>query len=105
MKSKNKILASGVLIAAAVSAPAAAQDGATLYSAKGCIACHGGDAASPINPAYPKLAGQNKQYLVQQIKDIQSGARDNGQTAQMKPIVSGLSDAEIQSIADYLSSL
>jgi len=38
-------------------------------------------------------------------KDIKSGARDNGQTALMKPIVQGLSGAEIEALADYLSSL
>jgi cytochrome c len=47
------------------------------------------EGSAPIISTYPKLAGQNKDYLVQQFKDIQSGARDNA--------------ADIDAIADYLS--
>ena len=82
-----------------------AQDGAKLYAAKACLACHGADAKSPITDVIPKLAGQNKGYLVQQLKDIKSGARANGGTAQMKSIAAGLSDEDISAIAEYLSKL
>ncbi|HEB87734.1 MAG TPA: cytochrome c, partial [Gammaproteobacteria bacterium] len=54
--------------------------------------------------SYPKLAGQNAAYLVTQMKDIKSGARSNGLTAVMKPIIAGVSDDEINAIAHYLSS-
>lgn len=84
---------------------AAAADGEALFEEKGCISCHGPEGAEPTASNYPKLKGQNKEYLIQQIKDIKSGARDNGQTVLMKPIVQGLSDAEIEAVADYLSSL
>lgn len=40
---------------------AVAADGAALYASKGCLACHGPDANTPVMPAYPKLAGQNAQ--------------------------------------------
>jgi cytochrome c len=56
-------------------------------------------------PAYPKLAGQNAQYALNQMKDIKSGARANGQSAAMKGIVMGVSDEEMQAIAEWLSSL
>lgn len=84
---------------------ATAADGEALFKEKGCISCHGAEGAEPTASNYPKLKGQNQEYLVQQIKDIKSGARDNGQTVLMKPIVQGLSDAEIEALADYLSSL
>jgi cytochrome c553 len=54
-------------------------DGAKLYQEKTCVACHGKDAKKPLTPAYPKLAGQNAAYAEQQMKDIKSGARANGQ--------------------------
>jgi len=84
--------------------PQAQLDGATLYLSRGCVACHGVDANTPIMPSYPKLAGQNKDYLVAQMKDIKSGARNNGQTATMKPILSIVSEAEMAAIAGWIAS-
>lgn len=100
------------LIAAAIgvslvglSGTAAAADGAALYKAKTCIACHGADGKAPILPTYPKLAGQNAQYIVNQMKDIKSGARNNGQTAAMKGIMHLVSEEEMTAIAEWLTSL
>ena len=87
------------------SSTAFAADGAALYTAKGCVACHGADAKTPIMPAYPKIAGQSKEYTLQQMKDIKSGARNNGQTAAMKGIVASVSDDDLAAIAEYLSGL
>ena len=58
-----------------------------------------------INDSTPKIAGQNKDYLIQQIKDIKSGARNNGLSIQMKGIVRSLSDEDIAKISEYLSGL
>jgi cytochrome c553 len=89
--------------AAPAPAPAApASEGASLYAAKGCIACHGADANSPIMPAYPKLGGLPSAYTLNQLKDIKSGARNNGQTAAMKGIMASVSDAEMKVLADWL---
>lgn len=82
-----------------------AADGAALYKAKTCIACHGADARTPIMPAYPKLAGQNAAYAIQQMQDIKSGARNNGQTAAMAGIMHLVSDEEIKAIAEWLATL
>ncbi len=92
--------------APAAAAPAAGgADGKTLYAAKGCNACHGADAKTTATPLYPKLAGQSKTYLLNQMKDIKSGNRHNGQTAAMKGIIATVSDAEMEAIAAWLSSL
>ena len=91
-----------------LSSGASALDGGALYKDPkkgGCTACHGKDAKTPIMPMYPKLAGQNEAYLVQQMKDIQSGARNNGQTAAMKGVMHMVNEEEIAAIAKYLSSL
>jgi len=80
-----------------------ALDGAQLYQTKTCLACHGKDAKTPIMPTYPKLAGQNADYALQQMKDIKSGARNNGQTAAMKGVMGPVSDEEMKAIADWLS--
>jgi cytochrome c len=92
-------------LALALAAPAFALDGATLFKEKTCFTCHGKDAKTPIMPNYPKLAGQNAEYALQQMKDIKSGARNNGQTAAMKAVMHLVNDAEMKAIAEYLSKL
>jgi len=82
-----------------------AADGATLYQTKTCTACHGKDGKTPIMPNYPKIAGQNAAYVLQQMKDIKSGARNNGQTAAMKGVMHLVTDEEMQALADYVASL
>ena len=105
----NKL--TGVMMAIALSsiaAPAYSADGAAIYKnpAKGgCSACHGADAKTPIMNTYPKLAGQNEGYLLQQLKDIKSGKRNNGMTAAMKGIMHMVNDEEMAAIAKYLSGL
>jgi len=87
-------------------APALAADGKALYADKGCVACHGEDAKTPLQEGFPKLAGLASDYIVNQIKDIKAGARTNGQSVDsMKPIVEDLSEADAKAIADYLASL
>ena len=80
-------------------------DGAALFVQKQCVACHGKDAKTPIMPNYPNLVGQSAVYAEQQIKDIKSGVRSNGQTAAMKAIVAQVNDDEIHALAEYLHTL
>ena len=84
---------------------AQAADGAELYTTKTCNACHGVDANTPLLPVYPKLAGQNSEYLVNQMRDIKSGTRNNGQSSAMKAIMVMVDDNEMKAIADWLSGL
>lgn len=93
-------------VAFALSAPVFALDGAKLYMEKTCVACHGKDAKTPLKGMpYPKLAGQNAAYAEAQMKDIKSGARNNGQTAAMKGVMHLVSDEEIKVLSIYLSNL
>jgi cytochrome c len=91
--------------AAAPAEEAPVADGATLYKTRTCIACHGPDAKTPILPSYPKLAGQNADYAFQQMKDIKSGARNNGATAAMSGIMHLVTEAEMRVLADYVAGL
>ena len=101
MKTVMTLLATALLASTAIAAP----DGEALYKEKTCNACHGPKADKPLLPNYPKLAGQNAAYAVQQMQDIKSGARANGQTAAMKGVMHLVNDEEIKAIADYLSKL
>jgi cytochrome c553 len=73
----------------------------------GCAACHGADFNSPIDPSYPKLAGQHKDYLVHALKAYQRGA--TALNGRVNPIMNGqvatLTDKEIDDMAAYFHSL
>ncbi len=79
--------------------------GEELYQQRTCVACHGPDAKTPILPVYPKLAGQNPAYLLQQAIDIKSGARANGNTAAMKGVMHLVTEEELKVITDWLGTL
>jgi len=98
-------LAIGLVAGTAFNLAAEELDGAKLYMTKTCFSCHGKDAKTPILPIYPKVAGQNPDYAYNQMLDIKSGARSNGQTAAMKGIMHLVSDEELRAIADWLGSL
>lgn len=93
------------IAALAAGSAIAAQDGAKLYGEKTCNACHGPKGDKPLMPNYPKIAGQQAAYVEQQMKDIKSGARNNGQTAAMKGVMHLVNDEEIKAIAEYVSKL
>ena len=84
---------------------AMAADGKQLYAASACATCHGATGNEPILPTYPKIAGQNRKYLIQQMLDIKDGKRDNGLSAAMSALMTNLKESDIVAIADYLSEL
>lgn len=66
-----------------------------------CAGCHGADGNSPINPLWPKIAGQHPRYIEKQLKDFKSGARTD---ATMAPMASPLNDQQMADLAAYFSS-
>ncbi|WP_415889164.1 c-type cytochrome [Neptuniibacter sp. SY11_33] len=66
-----------------------------------CAACHGENGISAL-PMYPNLAGQKAAYLAKQLRDFKSGARKD---PVMAPMSSTLSDADIDNLSAYYSSL
>ncbi len=93
--------------AAALSSIAFAAQAADVAAGKAkaetvCAACHGKDGNTPIDPSYPKLAGQYRDYLERALLDYKSGARKNAIMAgQSQP----LSRADIENLAAYYASL
>jgi len=65
-----------------------------------CQLCHGkeGEASSSI---YPRLAGQNKNYLIKQLKNFRDGKRKSDTMSEM---AKGLTDAQIEALAEYFAS-
>jgi cytochrome c553 len=68
-----------------------------------CSTCHGPNLKGLKN--VPPLAGRSPSYIVRQLYDMQSGARNGANLAQMKPVVANLSIYDIIDIAAYTASL
>ena len=65
-----------------------------------CGSCHGVDGNSLI-AMNPKLAGQSAKYMVKQLQEFKSGARES---AIMASMVLSLSDQDMEDIAAWYSS-
>jgi cytochrome c len=98
-----------VLAGGALSSEARAEgtvaDGAALYQQRICHTCHGADGNTPLLPMYPKIAGQNAEYALQQMLDIKNGVRTNGQSAAMRAVMQIVSEEELKVLAEYLATL
>jgi cytochrome c553 len=87
------------LSVAGVQAAGNAEAGKTKSAA--CAACHGPDGNSPINPVWPKLAGQHPGYLEKQLMDFKSGNRND---PTMSGMAAPLSEEDMADLAAYFSS-
>ena len=70
-----------------------------------CAACHGPTGAG--NPAanFPSLNGQHATYVKAQLLNFRSGARANDAGRMMRNVAAKMSDAEIDSVAEYIAGL
>ncbi len=90
------LLAASAAFALLASSPA---QSSVPNKAKQCFACHGANGVS-MNPEFPSLAGQNKAYVVKQLKAFKNGDR---KSPIMGPMASGLNDEDMESVAAYFS--
>ena len=80
---------------------------AALLQKAACVSCHGANFSKPIDPSYPKIAGQHKDYLFVALKAYKTEGnpavgRSNGV---MGAIAKQFSNAELKELAAYVSSL
>jgi len=82
-------------------------DVAALLKKANCVSCHGENFSKPIDPTYPKLAGQHADYLYVALKAYQT--QNNPQVGRANPIMGGMSTmyshAELKLLAQYIGSL
>lgn len=104
-----KLLASTLAIAAAVSAPIAAQENKAAAATSDapvsmCIGCHaipGYQASFPLVYRVPKIGGQSPQYIEAALKAYRQGARNH---PSMTAIAKGLTDQQITALAAYYAT-
>lgn len=86
-------------------APSAAV--AALLEKGACISCHGANFSKPIDPSYPKVAGQHADYLYVALKAYTVDG--NKVVGRANPIMAGMAKqytpAELRAISRYLGSL
>lgn len=85
-------------VAATLTLPAFAQDGAATYKAK-CAGCHGADGQGKMGPA---LKGTS--VTADQITEMLTKGNDAKKAPHKKP-VSGLSADDAKAVADYVKTL
>jgi cytochrome c553 len=89
--------------------PSLLEKGQLLYRAgdqergiPACIGCHGpaGQGNGPAN--FPKLGGQNPDYVIAALKAYQTGQRTEGP---MQDIAFKMNDTDMQAVASYIYGL
>jgi cytochrome c553 len=100
-------LGAASLGAASSSFAADVKRGAELAKKYNCASCHGADYNKPIDPSYPKLAGQHADYIAHALRSYKRGGdQPNGRS---NPIMAGfakpLSNQDMIDIGAYLASL
>jgi cytochrome c553 len=78
-----------------------------LLNKAACVSCHGANFSKPIDPAYPKLAGQHADYLFVALKSYKTEGnatwgRSNGVMAGM---AKQFTHAELKELSQYIASL
>lgn len=92
------------------SSPEAAQ-GKSLVARGGCQACHGENFTKPVDASFPKLAGQNGDYLYAALRayKVSENPREKPWIGRTNPIMGGMAaqfnDEQLKTLADYLESL
>ena len=74
-------------------------EGEAMFEALGCVSCHGSGGNS-TDDDIPSLAGRDAEWIIQQLEQFQSGARQNAIMNAMAPMAEGFEN----SIAEYLST-
>ena len=80
---------------------------AALLQKGACVSCHGDNFAKPIDPAYPKIAGQHADYLYVALKSYKADKNPNlgRSNAIMAGVAKQFTNAELKAMAGYIGSL
>lgn len=91
----------------ATKAPEGSAKAAELLTKGGCASCHGANLSKPIDPAYPKIAGQHGDYLYVALRAYKT--TDKPMIGRAHPVMGGIakqfSNADLKVLADYVGSL
>jgi cytochrome c553 len=81
---------------------------AELVTKGGCVACHGANFNKPLDPSYPRIAGQHGDYLFVALKAYKAadkGALVGRTNGVMGGVAAQFSNAELKELANYVAAL
>ena len=78
-----------------------------LLNKANCASCHGANLSKPIDPSYPKLAGQHADYLFVALKayKVDNNAKVGRGNAIMASMAKQYTNAELKAMAAYIGSI
>jgi len=70
-----------------------------------CIACHGPNGSGAEAAGFPGVGGQHANYIKIQLTKFRDTSRHNDLNGMMQDIAKKLSDADIEAVSKYISSM
>ncbi|HEU4616705.1 MAG TPA: c-type cytochrome [Gammaproteobacteria bacterium] len=70
-----------------------------------CIGCHGPSGHGNYLAAYPRIAGQNAEYVLDTLKAYAAGTRRSDPNQMMRNVASQLLEDEMRAVASYVQGL
>lgn len=69
-----------------------------------CVTCHG-EAGEGLGPMFPRLAGQQPEYLFSQLVAFKGGMRQNSPLSLMDDIAKRMSTEDMWAVSQYFGAL
>ena len=80
---------------------------AALVKKGACVSCHGENLSRPMDPIYPRIAGQHADYLFVALKSYKTEGYSTWGRANpiMGAVAKQFSNSELKELADYVGAL
>lgn len=78
-------------------------DGDEERGVPSCAGCHSSDGVG--RNRFPRLAGQHREYLIEQMNNFKNDVRNYGAARFMRAVAKRMTDDEIKAVAEFLSGL
>ncbi len=78
-------------------------EGIVASAVPACSGCHNDDGTGTNR--YPRVAGQQTAYLIQQMLGYKTGSRDNDDRGVMRAVAQRMSEQEIKAVAEFIVTM
>jgi cytochrome c553 len=78
-------------------------EGIVASAVPACSGCHNDDGTGTNR--YPRVAGQQSVYLVQQMLGYKTGSRDNDDRGVMRAVAQRMTEQEIRAVAEFIVTM